>query len=129
MRILPNRVPREVLMASLLHSRSNCILVLLGERLAGRQYKVDFLEKISLAGVIPHGRHFEVFGVATVNEWSVPVGLVVAFFVLPFAVQMLKNWATYGGGDQLLNFLDGFLREVGEEWERRGRVASERPGK
>lgn len=130
MYVLPNRVPREVLIASLLHSRSNSILVLLGQRLAGGQYEVNLLEQISLAGVVPRGRHFEVFGVATANDCSVPVGgrSLLVFFLL-FAMQMLKKWATRGGGEQQLTFLDVFLREVRGGWERGGRVAPERSDK
>lgn len=69
---LPNCVPLEVLIASLLHSRNNSILVILGQRLAGGQYKVNLLEQISLAGVVPFGRHFEGFGVVSrqsMNVW------------------------------------------------------------
>lgn len=54
-------------MASLLHSRNYSILVLLGQRLAGGQNKVNLLEEISLADVIPRRSHLEEFGVGGVG--------------------------------------------------------------
>lgn len=54
-------------MATLPHSRNYIVLVLLGQRLAGGQYKVNLLEEISLADVIPHGRHFEKVGIGSIG--------------------------------------------------------------
>lgn len=126
---LPNCVPLEVLIASLLHSRNNSILVILGKRLAGGQYKVNLLEQISLAGVVPLGRHFEGFGVSPINECLVPEGLVVACLV-PFSLlvmQMLKKRETRVGGERQSISLDVLRME--EVWEQGGWVASERPDK
>lgn len=123
---LPNCIPTEVLIASLLHSLDHSILVLLGQRLAGGQHKKNLLEQISLAGVVPFGRHFEGFGVSAVNECFVSLGLAVACFVsfLPFVMQIVKKRETRAGGERqlvslvVLRWEGGRMRKCGSRETR-----------